>query len=138
MLGGEIDRALAPRRWPRILVLDSKPLGLRAYGAAQHGEHWKEEDRAGAVLVAVGGDDPAARLQPWRIGLAGDETAASWREFLDELPGEPTWVVADGAQAIAQAVHAKWPKAAFYACEYHLGQALREAATAADTRGPRP
>lgn len=37
VLGGEIDRAPAPRRWPRILVLDSKPLGLRAHGAASTG-----------------------------------------------------------------------------------------------------
>ncbi len=128
VLGGEIDRALAPRRWPRILVLDSKPLNLRAHGATEHGEHWNEEDRAGAVLVAVGGDDPAARLKPWRIGLAGDETAASWREFLDELPGAPEWVVADGAGAIAAAVRAKWPGAVFYSCEFHLGRALRESA----------
>lgn len=130
VLGGEIDRALAPTRWPRILILDSQPLKLRAYGAAEHGERWNEEDRAGAALVAAGGDDPGTRLKPWRIGLAGDETAASWREFLDELPGAPQWVVADGAGAIAQAVRAKWPKAVFYACEYHLGQALREAALA--------
>lgn len=89
VLGGEIDRALAPARWPRILVLDSKPLGLRAYGAAEHGERWDEEDRAGAVLVAVGGDDPALRLQPWRIGLAGDETAAPGASSSTSCPASP-------------------------------------------------
>ncbi len=130
VLGGEIDRALAPTRWPRILVLDSKPLKLSAHGAAEHGERWNPDDRAGAVLVAVGGDDPAVRLKPWRIGLAGDETADSWRDFLDELPGAPEWVVADGAGAIAAAVRAKWPEAVFYSCEFHLGRALRESALA--------
>ncbi len=123
VLGGEIDRALAPARWPRILVLDSKPLNLWAHGAAEHGERWNPDDRAGAVLVAVGDDDPAVRLKPWRIGLAGDETADSWRDFLDELPGAPEWVAADGAGAIASAVRAKWPGAVFYGCECHLGRA---------------
>lgn len=130
VLGGEIDRTLAPKAWPRILVLDSTPFNLRAYGAEEHGERWNEEDRAGAVLVAVGGDDPALRLQPWRIGFAGDETTESWRDFLDELPGDPEWIVADGAGAIASAVQRTWPNATFYSCEFHLGRALREAAYA--------
>lgn len=33
LFGTAIDKALAPTRCPRILILDSKPLNLRAYGA---------------------------------------------------------------------------------------------------------
>ena len=33
LFGTAIDAALAPPRCPRILVLDCKPLNLRAYGA---------------------------------------------------------------------------------------------------------
>jgi len=57
LFGAEIDHELAPRRWPQILVLDSKPFGLRPHGAAEHGERWDPNARAGAVLVAVDGND---------------------------------------------------------------------------------
>ena len=131
LFGGAIDEALAPTRCPRILILDSKPLNLRAYGAERSDPTWNEAERGGAVMVAVGGDDPGRRLMPWRIGLAADETAASWLDFLDEIdpdgPG-PDWVVADGASAIASAVMRRWPDATFYTCEFHLGRVLREAA----------
>lgn len=131
LFGAEIDHELAPRRWPRILVLDSKPFGLRAYGAAEHGEHWDPNARAGAVLVVVGGNDRTRTPKAWRIGFAGDETAASWLDFLGELEGDPAWVVADGSKAIRKAVRKRWPKATFYSCEFHLGRALAEAATRA-------
>jgi len=60
---------------------------------------------------------------------AGDR--ASWLDFLGELEGDPAWVVADGSKAIRKAVRQRWPKATFYACEFHLGRALAEAATRA-------
>ena len=63
--------------------------------------------------------------------MAGDETTESWLDFLSGFdpdgPG-PEWVVADGSQAIAAAVRQRWPGAVFYACEFHLGRALRQAA----------
>lgn len=96
LFAAEIDRELAPRRWPRLLVLDSKPFGLRAYGAATHGERWDPNARAWAVLVAVGRNDRTRRPKAWRIGFAGDERATSWLDFLGELEGNPEWVVADG------------------------------------------
>ncbi len=129
LFGATIERELAPDRWPAIVVLDAKPFGLRAYGAAEHGEAWDPAERAGTALIAVGGDDPG-RLAPWRLGFAGDETAASWSDFLAELPGEPAWVVTDGSEALRIAVRKRWPQAHLYACEYHLGRALRKAATA--------
>jgi hypothetical protein len=131
LFGTAIDKALAPTRCPRILILDSKPLNLRAYGADDFDPLWNREERGGAVLIAVGGDDPGKRLMPWRIGLAPDETGRSWIDFLDEIdpdgPG-PDWVVADGAGAIANAVARRWPNATFYSCEFHAGRALKEAA----------
>ena len=131
LFGTAIDKALAPTRCPQILILDSKPLNLRAYGAEDFDPLWNREERGGAVLIAVGGDDPGKRLMPWRIGLAPDETGRSWIDFLDEIdpdgPG-PDWVVADGAGAIANAVALRWPNATFYSCEFHVGRALKEAA----------
>ncbi len=130
LFGATIDREFAPRRWPAILVLDAKPFGLRAYGADEHGEIWDRSERAGTALIAAGGDDPKRPLSAWRIGFAGDETAASWSDFLAELPGEPAWVVTDGSEALRIAVKKRWPKANLYACEFHLGRALRSAASA--------
>ena len=130
LFGATIERELGPDRWPAILVLDSKPFGLRAYGADEHGEIWDSGERAGTALIAAGGDDPKRPLSAWRIGFAGDETAASWSDFLAELPGEPVWVVTDGSEALRIAVRKRWPKANLYACEFHLGRALRSAAGA--------
>lgn len=130
LFGTTIDRELAPDRWPTILVLDAKPFGLRAYGATEHGEAWDPRERAGSALIAAGTDEAGRPLTAWRIGFAGDERAASWSDFLAELPGEPTWVVTDGSEALRTAVRRRWPKAVLYACEYHLGRALREAAVA--------
>lgn len=131
LFGTAIDAALAPTRCPKILVLDSKPLNLRAYGAERFDATWNIAERGGAVFVAAGSDDPRGRSLPWRIGLAPDETTKSWLDFLDEIDpdGEgPEWVVADGSKAIANAVLRRWPNAAFYSCEFHLGRALKEAA----------
>jgi hypothetical protein len=130
LFGATVERALGPDHWPAILVLDAKPFGFRAYGATAHGEAWDRAERAGVALLAAGADDPARRPVAWRIGFAGDETAASWSDFLAELPGEPAWVVTDGSEALRTAVRRRWPKAVLYACEYHLGRALRKAATA--------
>lgn len=106
--GAAIDEAVSPRAWPRILILDSKPLGVRTY---QTDTSVEAQFRAGALLMAVGKSLPAERARSWRIGLAGDETAASWFDFLSELSdGEPGWVVCDGAAAIASAVRARWPR----------------------------
>lgn len=126
-----IAEQLAPKRWPRMLVLDSKPLNIRAYDAEAFVPGWDPDERGGAILAATGGDDPALAMMPWLIGVAGDETTESWLDFLASFdpdgPG-PEWVVADGAQAIAAAVKQRWPNAIFYSCEFHLGKALRNAA----------
>lgn len=93
LFGSAIDEALAPRVCPRILILDSKPLNLRAYGAEAVRPWWNTQERGGALLVALGMDRPGDRPMPWRIGAAGDETTGSWREFLGEFdgPGPTGW-----------------------------------------------
>ena len=129
LFGTAIDEALAPRVSPRILVLDSTPLKLRAYGAEEVRADWNTQERGGFILVAMGMDHPGERPMPWRIGIAGDETTRSWREFLDEFDGDPPdWVVADGDKAIAFAVARRWPTATFHNCEWHLGRLIRKAA----------
>lgn len=129
LFGSAIDKELAPRVSPRILILDSKPLNLRAYGAEEVRAGWNTQERGGAVLVAMGMDRPGDRPMPWRIGIAGDETIRSWRDFLDEFDGDdPDWVVADGASTIAAAVARRWPTATFHNCEWHLGRLIRKAA----------
>lgn len=126
-----IDERLAPKAWPRILVLDSQPLNVRAYDAEAFVPGWDPDERGGAILAASGTDDPALAVMPWRIDVAGDETTESWLDVLSSFdpdgPG-PAWVVADGAKAIAAAVRQRWPNAIFYSCEFHLGRALRAAA----------
>lgn len=131
LFGAVLDEALTPTACPRFLVLNSKPLNLRAYGAEDVRSDWNRAERGGAVMVAIGTDGSDRKPMPWRIGLASDEKASSWRDFLEEIdPGGPgpEWVVADGASAIANAVRQCWPNARFYNCEFHLGRLLREAA----------
>ena len=116
-----VIRRFTPERWPRILTLDSQPLDLRAHGSEALG--YKSARRGGAVVVAAGKDEVKQRARTWHVGLAADETEASWAAFLTEIdptgPG-PLWVVMDGSKAIANAVEARWPDAIRYPCEQHL------------------
>jgi hypothetical protein len=131
VFGPLIDEQLAPKAWPKILILDSKPLNLRAVGYEEFDKTWNPQERGAAIFVAMGSDRPGGKFVPWRIGLAPDETAHSWREFLKQLPdmGDgPEWIVADGAKAIAAAVVSHWPNATFYSCEFHLRKAMCDAA----------
>lgn len=127
--GPVVVRGMTPRRWPRVLILDSLPLALNPRGAANLGHD--PGRRGGAVLVAAGRDRGQARTRCWLAGLAGDDSAGSWFEFLDQLDDDPPpfWVVADGSKAIRNAVEAKWPEAIFYPCEHHLRERAMEHAT---------
>ena len=115
-----VVRAMTPTRWPRMLVLDSQPLGIRIRQATNPGYDPSRE--GGAVLVAAGRDRNQPRTRNWLSTLAGDETADSWWDFLNQLDPDPApfWVVADGSKAIRNAVAALWPNAIFYPCEEHL------------------
>jgi Probable Zinc-ribbon domain len=130
--GPTVVRAMTPPSWPRILVLDSQPLGIRIRNATNPGYDASRE--GGAVLVAAGRDRHQARTRSWLTTLAGDETGESWWEFLHQLDADPPpfWVVADGSTAIRNAVEELWPKAIFYPCEEHL---RRRAKTHAESDG---
>ena len=77
---------------------------LAVVGAEGFDPAWNADERGGAVLIAVGGDDPKQPMVPWRIGLAPDETGRSWIDFLDDIdPGGPgpEWV---GASRLSIAI----------------------------------
>jgi hypothetical protein len=118
--GPLVVRGMTPKHWPRLLVLDSLPLGIRVRDADLYG--YQRFRRGGAVLVAAGRDRAETRTRCWLATLAGDESADSWYDALAQLDPEPApfWVVADGSKAIRNAVEAIWPEAIFYPCEYHL------------------
>jgi hypothetical protein len=63
--GAAIDAAVTPQAWPPILILDSLPLGVRAYDAGDE----RSELRAGALLMAAGmasrASGPAVGASAW-------------------------------------------------------------------------
>ncbi len=121
--GPAVLARVEPERWPRILVLDARDLRLRAWGTEQLlGD---DLGTGGVLLAAAGRDDPTVRSTPaWRFGLAGDKSAASWFDFLGELPGEPDYVVCDRDKAIVDAVVARWPGVVIFHCAWHIRQNL--------------
>lgn len=126
--GPLVVRSLTPSHWPRILVLDSLPLGIRVRDAHLYG--YQQGREGAAVLVAAGRQRNQPRTRCWLATLAADETADSWYDFLTQLDPEPApvWVVADGSKAIRNAVEAIWPNAIFYPCEEHLRKNALDAA----------
>jgi hypothetical protein len=118
---------LLPRRWPRLLVLDSKPLGIRPYGVVGW-DDWDDTMPGGSLLAATGIDLEQRQTTPWRVGIGADETHRSWLDFFDQLEGEPEWIVADRASAIWKAVEARWPDAQRFFCAWHLAKNLTDAA----------
>jgi len=115
-----------PRRWPRLVALDSKPLKVRPYGVVEW-DDWVDMP-GGALLTVAGRDTEDGGSRAWRVSLAADETAASWISFLRSLDGEPEWVVADRASAIWKAVDEVWPNATRVLCSWHLKDNLIDAA----------
>lgn len=118
---------LLPRRWPRLLVLDSKPLKIRPYGVLGW-DDWDDTMPGGALLAARGTDAEQRQTTPWRVRIAADETHRSWLAFLEQLEGEPEWIVADRSEAIWKAVEMRWPNAQRFYCAWHLAKNLTEAA----------
>ena len=125
--GPRVLNRVLPDRWPRLLVLDSKPLGIRPYGAVPWTD-WGGALPGGALLAAAGRDEDEGIARAWRVSFAGDETHHSWLRFFEELPGDPEWVVADRAKGISKAVEIRWPDATIFDCSWHLSKNLVEAA----------
>lgn len=125
--GPDAVSELLPRRWPRLLVLDSKPLGIRPYGVVEW-DDWDDTMPGGSLLMATGTDLEQRQTTPWRVGIGADETHRSWLEFFDQLEGKPEWIVADRASAIWKAVEMRWPSAQHFACAWHLTKNLTDAA----------
>lgn len=133
---------VAHERWPRILLLDALPVRYRVLD--EEGYKQKGGEAAGAFLMASGytelipqtlrrqrvkeGEKPPWRWTGpkrhphlWHVEVAGGLDAASWWNFLDQLDGEPEWVVTDGDDAVKAAVRDKWgSRPIIYSCEGHL------------------
>lgn len=138
--GDAIVESVAHKSWPKILLLDAKPLRARVYDA---GGDYERKESAGAFLAACGytrptsfwqdkeGDFHANRGRPhfWHIEFAGGVDGASWYEFLTHLEGEPEWVVCDDDGAIKGAAQQRWPNATIYSCEGHINELYKKAAT---------
>jgi hypothetical protein len=127
-----IIAALHPRSWPRVVVLDAKPLLTRGY--RRSGADTDEAGRragnlkAGTILVAMDPSGPEA--MPALMQVQGGGDTDSWKTFFAALGGAPSWVVADLDPAIARAVRETWPGAILYHSRHHLAALMRARAAA--------
>lgn len=133
--GPAVVSALHPTRWPRVLVVDARPLFTRAYrptrdGATDGGtdEAWLGTLKAGTILVAL--DGTGRRPVPCLMRVAGGKDAECWRAFFLTLEGAPQVVVADLDPAIARAVRETWPDAILLPSRHHLAALMRSRARA--------
>lgn len=152
VFGPKVVDAVSHDRWPRILLLDALP--VRARVLDEDGNKQKGGEALGAFLFASGYTEPVPQsLRPqrvaegdavpwrlvgpkrhphlWHVEVAGGLDTASWRNFLDQLDGEPEWVVTDGDDAVKAAVRDKWgDRPVLYSCEGHLLLNFKDAAKA--------
>ncbi len=123
--GDEIYSRYAETAWPGAVILDASPQrekDLKEGGAKKQGGK-----RMFSILAAYGypaGLKAGGKL--WRLGVHGAEDQYEWERFLASMPGQPRWVVCDGSSAIANAVHAVWPSAVIYNCEWHIARSGTE------------
>lgn len=139
LFGDAVVASVAHTAWPKIVLLDAKPLRVRVYGSRGGVE---AVESAGAFLAASGytrptsfyrdakGDWHAHRARPhfWHVEFAGGEDTESWFEFLTHLGGEVEWVVCDDSDAIKSAARRRWPNAVVYSCEGHIYRLFEKAA----------
>jgi hypothetical protein len=121
---------LAPRTWPRVVVLDTTTLFTRVpRGGAEAAEAGRvAARRAGTIMVAL--DGTVHRPRPVLMAVAGTKDTDSWRSFLGRLVGAPAVVVADLDTAIARAVRETWPDALLIPSRHHLAARIHERARA--------
>ena len=129
VFGPAVLDQVAHTRWPRILLLDALPIRYRVLD--RRGLQAERRRGRRGFLMASGYTDPIPQtLRPqrvkegekapwrwtgpkrhphlWNVEVAGGLDTASWRNFLDQLDGEPEWVVTDGDDAVKAAVRDKW------------------------------
>jgi hypothetical protein len=127
----------APKRWPAVVLLDGTDFYRRAPGGKvpaftllfAYGYDVFEGPLAEPEDPMTGPPDRAINGRLLRIGLAGEESAASWGQFLSEWDGTPQVVVGDGAKGGQNAVEATWPGAGvtWVRCVYHWRKNLTAA-----------
>jgi hypothetical protein len=74
------------------------------------------------VFCAMGYE--AGRPKLWRLEAFTSKSQADWEAFLGALGGAPSRVVCDNDSGLTNAVHARFPDAEMYLCEWHLRHAL--------------
>jgi hypothetical protein len=82
LFGTAIDARLAPARCPKILVLDSKPLNLREYGAEKSDPSWNRDERDERGIRG----DRRRRPRPSLHALAGRPRPGRDDPILARLP----------------------------------------------------
>jgi hypothetical protein len=130
-----VFEAHRPSAWPAggSLLLDHLPFRVRALDGA--GRRIPAGLVAFDVFCAVG--YVAGRPRLWRAEAFPTAHPASWRAFLDALPGQPRRIVCDAHGGMLQAISELWPEAELHQCEWHLQHALERLLAKEARRSPR-
>ena len=106
-----------PLAWPASgsLLLDDLPFSVRDPATGRFRIAFR-------VFCAAGFERGRPKL--WRVEAFRDASQANWEAFLGALEGSPPRVVCDNHYGLNGAVHAAFPEAELYLCEWHLRHAL--------------
>jgi len=106
-----------PRAWPATgsLLLDDLPFRVRDPDTGRTRVAFR-------VFAAMGYERRRAKL--WRLEAFTTKSQPDWETFLGRLAGVPPRVVCDNDLGLTHAVHARFPEAELYLCEWHLRHAL--------------
>jgi len=112
-----VFEAFRPRAWPASgsLLLDDVPFKVRDPETGRHRIAFR-------VFCAMGYE--AGRPKLWRLEAFTSKSQADWETFLGALDGTPSRVVCDNDTGLTNALHARFPNAELYLCEWHLRHAL--------------
>lgn len=107
----------AEEAWPETIVLDStRFMYTDSFTGGTH--------QLFSVLAAWGYPAGGGRGRLWRLRAYPQQDAATWREFLAELPGRPQLVVIDRDYGAIGGVRAHWGdgrnEVPIHLCEHHL------------------
>jgi hypothetical protein len=107
----------SPSEWPASgsLLLDDLPFSVRDPASGR-------QRIAFRVFCAMGYEGGRPRM--WRLEAFTSKSQVDWETFLGGLGGAPPRVVCDNDSGLTSAVHARFPQAELYLCEWHLRHAL--------------